>query len=89
MEAINYVEKYFDMQMSSLEAPIIKQMPLFMNGISVKQSDSNMEILVYQELFSDIVVFVVYDENKKEIRKDRLVYRAEKNNWWVLPDVKR
>ncbi|MHC5215630.1 hypothetical protein ACYSNR_03115 [Enterococcus sp. LJL128] len=83
------VEKYFEMQMSRLENPIVKKMGLFLNGITVTQNDSGMELLLYQEPFSDVVVMVVYDENHEEIRTDRFCYRKEKDDWIVLPPKER
>lgn len=86
---MNWVEKYIEMQLSSLEEPIINNMPLFMNGVTVKQKDSEMQLLIYQELFSDVVVMTVYDEDHIELYTNRMVFRQVNNDWIVLPTKDR
>ncbi|MCB5954608.1 hypothetical protein [Enterococcus sp. CWB-B31] len=81
---MNWVEKYVEMQLSNLEDPIINKMPLFMNGVTVEQKDSTMQLLIYQEPFSNIVVMTVYDENHDELYTNRMVYRQANNDWIVL-----
>lgn len=86
---MNWVEKYVEMQLSNLEDPVINKMLLFMNGVTVEQKDSKMQLLISQELFSNIVVMTVYDENHIELYTNRMVYRQLHNDWIILPEKER
>lgn len=83
---MNWVEKFYEMQMSDLENPIVEKNPLFIDGITVRTPDSEVEIVVYQEPFSDIVAMTVYDENQKELYTDRMIFVKDKNDWIILPN---
>ncbi|GFH43280.1 hypothetical protein Hs30E_18310 [Lactococcus hodotermopsidis] len=80
---INLVKKYFDDDLSNLENPILTEIPQFQNGLSIKQTGSDMEIFLYQKPFSEILVKVIYDENHDELYRDCLVY--ENDGWTILP----
>lgn len=80
---MNLVKTYIKDKIA-LEEPILKDMPLFMNGMTITQADSDMELLVYQEPFSDIVALVIYDENHVEIGMERYAYLEDKEEWEYL-----
>ncbi len=82
---MNWVQKFYEMQMNDLENPVVEKNQLFIDGITVKTHDSKMEILLYQEPFSDIVAMTVYDESHKELYTDRMIFRKEENDWIILP----
>lgn len=86
---MNWVEKYVEQQLSEMEEPIINEMPLFMNGITVRQKNNEMELLIYQEPFSNIVVMTVYDENHSELYTNRMRYRQLNNEWIVMLEKER
>ena len=80
---MNLVQTYIKDKIA-LEEPILKDMPLFMNGMSITQAGSDMELLLYQEPFSNVVILVIYDENHKEIGTERYAYQKERNEWAFL-----
>lgn len=84
---MNLVQTYIKEKIA-LEDPILKDMPLFMNGMTITQTGSDMELLVYQEPFSDSVALVIYDENHVEIGIERYAYLEEKEEWVYLQPKK-
>lgn len=81
---MNWVQKYFETSLSEIDSAVVVEVPVFLNGISVKEKNSTLEILVYQVPLTDIVVVTVYEDGK-ELESDRLTYSEKDDTWIILP----
>lgn len=73
-------KKYYDAFLSELEDVTVEAMPLFMNGILIKDNKSN-EILVYIIPLSDVVVVESRYSDGFEM-SNKLVF--ENNEWLIV-----
>ena len=81
---MNWARKFYEMNLSEIENAVVEDVPFFVNGLEIKEKDSNYRILVYQEPFSDVVVSVTYFDDKEE-DSERYLYDVDRNVWTVLP----
>lgn len=75
-------EKYYQTFLSSMENVTLKEVPLFRNGLSIKDKEGN-EILLYEDFFSNaLVIDVTYEDGFNSITKEK--FNDKTNQWEVL-----
>ena len=75
-------EKYYQTFLSSMENVTLKEVPLFKNGLSIKDQEGN-EILLYEDFFSNaLVIDVTYADGVNSITKEK--FNDKTNQWKVI-----
>lgn len=75
-------EKYYQTFLSSMENVSLKEVPLFKNGLSIKDQEGN-EILLYEDFFSNaLVIDVTYSDGFNSITKEK--FNDKTNQWEVI-----
>ena len=75
-------KKYYQTFLSSMENVTLEQVPLFRNGLFIKDKEGN-EILLYDDFFSySLVIDVTYEDGFNSITKEK--FNDKTNQWEVL-----
>ena len=75
-------EKYYQTYLSSMENVSLKEVPLFKNGLSIKDQEGN-EILLYEDFFSNaLVIDVTYSDGFNSITKEK--FNDKTKQWEVI-----
>ena len=75
-------EKYYQTFLSSMENVTLKEVPLFKNGLSIKDLEGN-EILLYEDFFSNaLVIDVTYEDGFNTITKEK--FNDKTKQWEVI-----
>ena len=75
-------EKYYQTFLSSMENVTLKEVPLFKNGLSIKDQEGN-EILLYEDFFSNaLVIDVTYSDGFNSITKEK--FNDNTKQWEVI-----
>lgn len=75
-------KKYYQTFLSSMENVTLKEVPLFKNGLSIKDQEGN-EILLYEDFFSNaLVIDVTYLDGFNSITKEK--FNDKTNQWEVI-----
>lgn len=80
---MNWVKKYYLDKIGEVDDELII-VPFFKNGIEIKDEDSNIRMILYQEPFTNIVASIMIIDDFP-IEKGRY-YFNKKENYWVTLD---
>ena len=81
---MNWVQKYYEDTLSDVEEFIVTDMPFFFNGLEIREDDSTIRLLLYQEPFSPVVVSLIMDCDIV-LDKTRVFFSQTYDGWvWLV-----